>query len=86
VLPYFKRSETWRAAKTSIAAAPVLGTQWAKARSALQAWIDAGKSGIPHADATAQRRGFGNGQYTIRDGRRSSTQRLPQAGAQAPTW
>src|SRR5256884_880141 len=54
-----------------------LGTQWAKTRDPLyEAWIDAGKAaGIPHtADYNGRSaEGFGNSQYTIRNGRRSST-------------
>src|SRR6202158_6306557 len=78
VLPYFKRSETGEGGEdTYRAGTGPLGPQWAKTRDPLyEAWIDAGKSaGIPHTPDYNGRsaEGFGNSQYTIRDGRRSST-------------
>jgi 4-pyridoxate dehydrogenase len=78
VLPYFKRSETWEGGEDKYrGGSGPLGTQWAKTRDPLyEAWIDAGKSaGIPHTPDYNGRsaEGFGNSQYTIRDGRRSST-------------
>jgi 4-pyridoxate dehydrogenase len=78
VLPYFKRSETWEGGEDKYrGGSGPLGTQWAKTRDPLyEAWIDAGKSaGIPHTSDYNGRsaEGFGNSQYTIRDGRRSST-------------
>jgi len=78
VLPYFKRAETWEGGEdTYRGGSGPLGTQWAKTRDPLyQAWIDAGKAaGIPHTPDYNGRsaEGFGNSQYTIRNGRRSST-------------
>jgi len=78
VLPYFKRCETWEDGEDKYrGGSGPLGTQWAKTRDPLyEAWIDAGKTaGYRHTpdynDATAE--GFGNSQYTIRDGYRSSS-------------
>ncbi len=77
VLPYFKRAETWEGGEDKYrGGSGPLGTQWAKTQDPLyQAWIDAGKAaGIPHTDDYNGRDavGFGNSQYTIRNGRRSS--------------
>jgi choline dehydrogenase-like flavoprotein len=78
VLPYFKRAETWEGGEDKYrGGSGPLGTEWAKTRDPLyQAWIDAGKAaGIPHTPDYngANPIGFGNSQYTIRNGRRSST-------------
>jgi 4-pyridoxate dehydrogenase len=78
VLPYFKRAETWEDGEDKYrGGSGPLGTEWAKTRDPLyQAWIDAGKAaGIPHTPDYngASPEGFGNSQYTIRNGRRSST-------------
>jgi choline dehydrogenase-like flavoprotein len=78
VLPYFKRAETWEGGEDKYrGGSGPLGTEWAKTRDPLyQAWIDAGKAaGIPHTPDYngASPIGFGNSQYTIRNGRRSST-------------
>ena len=78
VLPYFKRAETWEGGESKYrGGSGPLGTQWARTQDPLyQAWIDAGKAaGIPHtADYNGRSaEGFGNSQYTIRNGRRSST-------------
>jgi 4-pyridoxate dehydrogenase len=78
VLPYFKRSETWEDGENKYrGGSGPLGTEWAKTRDPLyEAWIDAGKAaGIPHTPDYngATQEGFGHSQYTIRDGRRSST-------------
>jgi 4-pyridoxate dehydrogenase len=78
VLPYFKRAETWEGGEdTWRGGSGPLGTQWAKTTDPLYAaWIEAGKAaGIPHtADYNGRDAlGFGNSQYTIRNGRRSST-------------
>jgi choline dehydrogenase-like flavoprotein len=78
VLPYFKRAETWEGGEDKYrGGSGPLGTEWAKTRDPLyQAWIDAGKAaGIPHTSDYNGRspEGFGNSQYTIRNGRRSST-------------
>jgi len=78
VLPYFRRCETWengedpwRGGKGS------LGTEFARTQDPLyDAWLTAAKAcGYPlTADYNGrQQEGFGRGQYTIRDGRRSST-------------
>jgi choline dehydrogenase-like flavoprotein len=78
VLPYFRRSETWEDGEDKYrGGSGPLGTQWAKTRDPLyEAWIDAGRAaGIPltpdYNGASAE--GFGRSQYTIRNGRRSST-------------
>jgi choline dehydrogenase-like flavoprotein len=78
VLPYFKRAETWEGGEDKYrGGSGPLGTEWAKTEDPLyRAWIDAGKAaGIPHTDDYNGRsaEGFGHSQYTIRNGRRSST-------------
>ena len=78
VLPYFKRAESWEDGESKYrGGSGPLGTQWAKTRDPLYAaWIDAGRAaGIPHThDYNGESaEGFGHSQYTIRDGRRSST-------------
>jgi 4-pyridoxate dehydrogenase len=80
VLPYFRRSETWEGGESQARGATgPLGTQWAKTPDPLyEAWIEAGKScGYPHTPDYngPDQEGFGRGQYTIRDGRRSSSSR-----------
>jgi choline dehydrogenase-like flavoprotein len=80
VLPYFQRCETWEdGADTWRGGSGPLGTEWAKTGDPLyDAWIEAGKaSGFPHTrDYNGeQQEGFGRGQFTIRDGRRSSSAR-----------
>jgi len=78
VLPYFRRcetwengSDTWRGGKGS------LGTEFARTKDPLyDAWLAAAKAcGYPlTSDYNGeQQEGFGRGQFTIRDGRRSST-------------
>jgi 4-pyridoxate dehydrogenase len=77
VLPYFKRCETWQDGADSWrgGAGPV-GTEFAKTRDPLyDAWLDAAKAaGFPVTEDYngRQQEGFGRGQYTIRDGYRSS--------------
>jgi 4-pyridoxate dehydrogenase len=77
VLPYFKRCETWERGENPWrgGAGPV-GTEFAKTRDPLyDAWIEAAKAaGMPVTDDYngTQQEGFGRGQYTIRDGYRSS--------------
>lgn len=77
VLPYFKRCEAWEDGESAWRGAdgPV-GTQWAKTRDPLyDAWIEAAQQiGLPITDDYngPQPVGFGRGQYTIRNGRRSS--------------
>lgn len=77
VLPYFKRGERWQGGENRWrgAAGPV-GTQFAKTADPLyDAWIEAAlAAGLPVTDDYngKQQEGFGRGQYTIRDGYRSS--------------
>ncbi len=80
VLPYFRRGETWEGAPDQWRGGegPV-GTQYGKTPDPLfDAWIAAGEqAGFPRVkDYNAEdQEGFGRGQYTIRDGRRSSSSR-----------
>ena len=77
VLPYFKRVETWEGGESRWrgGSGPV-GVEWAKTRDPLyDAWIEAAKAaGYKHtADYNgAEAEGFGRGQYSIRNGYRSS--------------
>jgi 4-pyridoxate dehydrogenase len=80
VLPYFRRGETWEAGEDAWRGGDgPLGTQFAKTRDPLfEAWIEAGAAaGFPrNPDYNgARQEGFGRGQFTIRDGRRSSSAR-----------
>ena len=80
VLPYFRRAETWEGGENPWrGGSGPLGTEFAKTPDPLfDAWLDAGKAvGFPQtADYNGeQQEGFGRGQYTIRDGRRSSSAR-----------
>ncbi len=80
VLPYFKRGESWQEGENIWrGGAGPLGVEWAKTRDPLYAaWIEAGKvCGYPHTEDYngRQQEGFGRSQYTIRDGRRSSSAR-----------
>jgi choline dehydrogenase-like flavoprotein len=80
VLPYFNRAETWeKGADTWRGGEGPLGTQYAKTPDPIfDAWLDAAKAnGYPFTDDYngQHQEGFGRGQYTIRDGRRSSTAR-----------
>jgi 4-pyridoxate dehydrogenase len=77
VLPYFKRGETWeRGANTWRGGSGPLGTEFAKTRDPLfDAWMEAAKAaGMPVTDDYngSRQEGFGRGQYTIRNGYRSS--------------
>jgi 4-pyridoxate dehydrogenase len=77
VLPYFKRCETWQdGADPWRGAAGPVGTEFAKTRDPLyDAWLAAAKAaGFPVTEDYngRQQEGFGRGQYTIRDGYRSS--------------
>ncbi|MEA2985382.1 MAG: hypothetical protein QOD94_1636 [Alphaproteobacteria bacterium] len=78
VLPYFKRGEKWEggASKYRGGDGPV-GTEFAKTQDPLYtAWIEAAKAAaIPYTEDynAKQQEGFGRSQYTIRDGRRSSS-------------
>jgi 4-pyridoxate dehydrogenase len=77
VLPYFKRCETWAAGENTWrgGSGPV-GTEFARTRDPVyDAWLDAARAaGMPVSDDYngKQQEGFGRGQYTIRDGYRSS--------------
>ena len=80
VLPYFRRAETWEGGENPWrGGSGPLGTEFAKTPDPLfDAWLDAGKAvGFPQtADYNGEtQEGFGRGQYTIRDGRRSSSAR-----------
>jgi 4-pyridoxate dehydrogenase len=78
VLPYFRRCETFEKGENPWrgGSGPV-GTEFAKTQDPLyDAWLAAAKAcGYPlTADYNGkQQEGFGRGQYTIRDGRRSSS-------------
>jgi 4-pyridoxate dehydrogenase len=80
VLPYFKRCEGWEGGENRWrgGAGPV-GTQYATTADPLyDAWIQAAlAAGLPVTDDYngKQQEGFGRGQYTIRDGYRSSAAR-----------
>jgi 4-pyridoxate dehydrogenase len=78
VLPYFRRCETWEdGSDTWRGGQGPLGTEFAKTQDPLyEAWLAAAKAcGYPLTPDYngKQQEGFGRGQYTIRDGRRSST-------------
>jgi 4-pyridoxate dehydrogenase len=78
VLPYFRRCETWEdGSDTYRGSEGPLGTEFAKTQDPLyDAWLAAAKAcGYPLTPDYngKQQEGFGRGQYTIRDGRRSST-------------
>jgi len=76
-LPYFKRCETWENGESAWrgGGGPV-GTEYAKTRDPIfNAWIDAAEAvGLPVTDDYNGPKpiGFSRGQYTIRNGRRSS--------------
>src|SRR6266446_2030806 len=80
VLPYFKRAETWEGGEDGYrGGSGPLGTEFAKTPDPLfDAWMDASKTaGMPVTDDYngREQEGFGRGQYTIRNGRRSSSAR-----------
>jgi 4-pyridoxate dehydrogenase len=77
VLPYFKRCEAWQGgADPWRGGAGPVGTEFAKTRDPLyDAWLEAAQAaGFPVTEDYngRQQEGFGRGQYTIRDGYRSS--------------
>jgi choline dehydrogenase-like flavoprotein len=78
VLPYFRRNETWEGGANPWRGGDgPLGTQYAKTNDPLfDAWLEAaavvGYPVTPDYNG-GQQEGFGRGQYTIRDGRRSSS-------------
>ncbi|MGH6770115.1 MAG: GMC family oxidoreductase [Xanthobacteraceae bacterium] len=80
VLPYFKRTESWEDGEdTWRGGEGLVGTQYAKTPDPLfDAWLEAAKAaGYSTTDDYngKQQEGWGRGQYTIRDGRRSSSAR-----------
>src|SRR5262245_12216031 len=79
VLPYFQRCETWEGgANDQRGGAGPLGVEFAKTPDPLfDAWLEAAEAaGYPRTpDYNVTHEGFGRGQYSIRDGRRSSTAR-----------
>lgn len=77
-LPYFKRAETWQGGENMWrGGSGPLGTEWAKTKDPLfDAWVEAAKQAgfTATTDYNGQEgEGFGRSQYTIRNGRRSST-------------
>ncbi|MBX9843370.1 MAG: GMC family oxidoreductase N-terminal domain-containing protein [Xanthobacteraceae bacterium] len=80
VLPYFRRSETWEGgADCWRGGTGPLGTEYAKTTDPIfAAWAESGKAAgyqvVEDYNARTQD-GFGKGQYTIREGRRSSASR-----------
>jgi 4-pyridoxate dehydrogenase len=80
VLPYFKKLETFEdGASTWRGGVGPVGVVWGQTRDPLfAAWFEAGKSAgfSVTADPNAEsQEGFGRSQYSIRDGRRSSSSR-----------
>jgi 4-pyridoxate dehydrogenase len=80
VLPYFRRAETWEGGEdTWRGGSGPLGTEFSKTPDPLfQAWMEAGNAaGFPTiSDYNGQtQEGFGRSQFTIREGRRSSSSR-----------
>src|ERR1700758_3244206 len=78
VLPYFRRGETWQGGENAWrGGSGPLGTEFAKTRDPLfEAWLEAGRAtGFPsNPDYNGkEQEGFGRSQYTIRNGRRSSS-------------
>ena len=78
VLPYFKRCESWEDGEDALRGGTgPLGTERARTRDPLyDAWIEAGKqAGYPFTDDYngPDPVGFGRGQFTIKNGRRSSS-------------
>jgi choline dehydrogenase-like flavoprotein len=77
VLPYFKRCETWEGGESAWrGGSGPIGTEFARTRDGVyDAWIEAAKAaGMPvtHDYNNGAQEGFGRGQFTIRDGYRSS--------------
>ena len=80
VLPYFRRSETFEGGEDPWrGGSGPLGVEFSKTTDPLfPAWVEAGKAaGIPaNPDYNGKiQEGFGRGQYSVRDGRRSSSAR-----------
>jgi choline dehydrogenase-like flavoprotein len=77
VLPYFKRTETWQDGDNAWrGGSGPIGVERARTRDPLfDAWIEAARAaGLPVTGDYngAEQEGFGRGQYSIRNGRRSS--------------
>jgi choline dehydrogenase-like flavoprotein len=77
-LPYFRNCETWEGGASEFRGGEgPLGTEFAKTDDPLfPAWVEAAKqAGLPVTQDYngAEGEGFGRSQYTIRNGRRSST-------------
>jgi len=77
VLPYFKRCETWAGGEDRWrGGSGPIGTEFARTRDPVyDAWLEAAAAaGFPVTDDYngEHQEGFGRGQYTIRDGYRSS--------------
>jgi choline dehydrogenase-like flavoprotein len=77
VLPYFRRCETWQGGEnTWRGGSGPIGTEFAKTKDPIYgAWIEAAQAaGMPVSDDYngKDQEGFGRGQYTIRNGYRSS--------------
>lgn len=80
VLAYFRRGESWEGGADQFRGGDgPIGTERAKTKDPIfDSWIAAGQqAGFPRTDDynTSQQEGFGRSQYTIRDGRRSSSSR-----------
>ena len=78
VLPYFKRTESWEGGETEVrGGSGPIGTQWARSKDPLYAaWLEAARqAGWPVTDDYngPDPVGFGRAQYTIRNGKRSSS-------------
>ena len=78
ILPYFKRAETWEGGESnSRGGNGPLGTEFAKTDDPLyEAWVDSARAcqfPVTEDYNGEQGEGFGRSQYTIRNGRRSST-------------
>ena len=80
VLPYFRKCETWEGGANEYrGGSGPLGSQYARTKDPIfSAWKDAGvQAGYPVVEDynAEEQEGFGTGQYTIRNGRRSSSAR-----------
>lgn len=78
VLPYFKRSETWEGGGDAYRGGDgPIGVEFARSSDPLfDAWLDSARAlGFPYTDDYNGARpvGFGRAQFSIRNGRRSST-------------
>jgi choline dehydrogenase-like flavoprotein len=78
VLPYFKRLESWEDGESEKRGGDgPIGVEWAKTKDPLfEAWIEAAvAAGYAHTQDynSAPHEGFGRSQYSIRNGRRSSS-------------